>query len=629
MELEHAIISLWVISSMLACWAFSLIVRWFSDARARRVDRLKRQYTPRSRWIAAGLILLCIAGSLLAGAGATHISSMPGTQNLRLTSLGAIGLGMILFACLLAVWGATGDRSRGRMRCPRCWYDMQASEGLPCPECGHEAGSREHYFRTRRPRWAFVIAMVFLMTGSIGLGFNAKLRDQGWVGFIPTRVFLANWERFPESWVHDVGTGSDYKDLTHQLRSGEIADADRRAFVESLIDEMIEDPFKRWEERRMSLVHACMRQEAGKNYDYERKTRRASVWLPEEKRLERLYRACIEDLLGYAQRESNPIHEEIAIDIMHSLSMWQGNTHQTTRDWLLMHQEEMHGPWHSAWNAFSPEQVDYLRGLLGDLPDRFLQTKSDSFYTDREQMLTHEMLGIEMETGVLRERVPGFMELYESDQTAEREHLPNKISAGISTMPEHDRDAAIAVILRWLADGDPELRKAALSIISTVYMIDHRPDGDPISARADMLISAIRTHALTDDRPASERYPDDTISDRALRTIGAIDHDGTKYFPLLRDAILDPDTRDRVTQSTNFNTFRSSEARIANWIEIFEPLTTHPDPDVRLWLAHQVPRRTGSESDERFNAMIRTLSNDADPEVRDRAMVRMMDRNLM
>src|SRR5687767_1294881 len=42
------------------------------------------------------------------------------------------------------------DRARGNKRCPRCWYDMNASSALRCPECGHEARSADGLRRTRR-----------------------------------------------------------------------------------------------------------------------------------------------------------------------------------------------------------------------------------------------------------------------------------------------------------------------------------------------------------------------------------------------------------------------------------------------------------------------------------------------
>lgn len=42
------------------------------------------------------------------------------------------------------------DRSRGRRRCPSCWYDMSGVTSLRCPECGQEARAESGLLRTRR-----------------------------------------------------------------------------------------------------------------------------------------------------------------------------------------------------------------------------------------------------------------------------------------------------------------------------------------------------------------------------------------------------------------------------------------------------------------------------------------------
>jgi hypothetical protein len=59
----------------------------------------------------------------------------------------------------LSLWllhrGLLADRSRGRPRCPKCWYSMEAATSLVCPECGHDARERGRLFKTRR-RWGAV-----------------------------------------------------------------------------------------------------------------------------------------------------------------------------------------------------------------------------------------------------------------------------------------------------------------------------------------------------------------------------------------------------------------------------------------------------------------------------------------
>lgn len=77
-----------------------------------------------------------------------------------LTILGwcVVSIGAVLLAAALFK-----DRSRGRRRCPRCWYDMGGVPSLTCPECGRDAKVERRLFRTRR-RWrrAVIAALVVL-----------------------------------------------------------------------------------------------------------------------------------------------------------------------------------------------------------------------------------------------------------------------------------------------------------------------------------------------------------------------------------------------------------------------------------------------------------------------------------
>ena len=51
--------------------------------------------------------------------------------------LGIIGVMLIVMGEFLMHVGVRGDRSKGRTRCPKCWYDMRATvRRLLCAECG-------------------------------------------------------------------------------------------------------------------------------------------------------------------------------------------------------------------------------------------------------------------------------------------------------------------------------------------------------------------------------------------------------------------------------------------------------------------------------------------------------------
>ena len=70
---------------------------------------------------------------------------------------------------LLVCFGLWGDRSKGRPRCPKCWYDMRGTVlSLECPECGHDAGSERRLYRTQR-RWRPIAVGIVLVLGRIGV----------------------------------------------------------------------------------------------------------------------------------------------------------------------------------------------------------------------------------------------------------------------------------------------------------------------------------------------------------------------------------------------------------------------------------------------------------------------------
>ena len=103
--------------------------------------------------------------------------------------LGGAGL-LGLVAAGLSGWALFADRSRGRRRCPRCWFDMTGL-GMRCPECGREAKSEKRFFRTRR-RWRVVaFAAVPLLAGTAtALHVRATQTTNGWWANVPTTALI-------------------------------------------------------------------------------------------------------------------------------------------------------------------------------------------------------------------------------------------------------------------------------------------------------------------------------------------------------------------------------------------------------------------------------------------------------
>lgn len=80
------------------------------------------------------------------------------------------------------------DRSRGRRRCPKCWYDMSGVPGLRCPECGREARREKGLFRTRRRLGLAAAGVVLGLVSHVGAGMPWAVENGGWTRLVPDTV---------------------------------------------------------------------------------------------------------------------------------------------------------------------------------------------------------------------------------------------------------------------------------------------------------------------------------------------------------------------------------------------------------------------------------------------------------
>ena len=103
----------------------------------------------------------------------------------------------------LAWLGLFRDRSRGRRRCPRCWYSMEGVPGLVCPECGADARREARLLRTRRRPPVAVLGVV-LLAGAVGAWLTPRVTSRGWLSLAPTTALLL---ASPPAGEEAIGTG--------------------------------------------------------------------------------------------------------------------------------------------------------------------------------------------------------------------------------------------------------------------------------------------------------------------------------------------------------------------------------------------------------------------------------------
>ncbi len=103
------------------------------------------------------------------------------------TALGGL---LLLYRALLH------DRSRGRRRCPRCWYDMSGTPGnaeppntFTCSECGKFIKRERTLYKTRR-RWRWAIVAIVIMCLSDLVFEFPRYQREGWAAFLPNTVLI-------------------------------------------------------------------------------------------------------------------------------------------------------------------------------------------------------------------------------------------------------------------------------------------------------------------------------------------------------------------------------------------------------------------------------------------------------
>jgi HEAT repeat protein len=128
----------------------------------------------------------------------------------------AAGIGVAFFGTFLGVWAYRGDRSKGRRRCPKCWYDMRGLSVPRCPECGWEIPHERHLYRSRRQKRLVAVAAVIVLAG-LNLRLIPQVRQGGYVGAVPTTVLIALFEHLPDQFVRSP-TGRIRHDMSLHSR---------------------------------------------------------------------------------------------------------------------------------------------------------------------------------------------------------------------------------------------------------------------------------------------------------------------------------------------------------------------------------------------------------------------------
>lgn len=139
----------------------------------------------------------------------------------------ALAAGLSLFALAFLAWALVGDRSRGRRRCPKCWYDLR-TDSTTCPECGHSPKTSVGFYRARR-RWTSAIAAFSLLLAAAATTLYPRVETRGWATLVPSWLLVETFEYWPDSFVSSSANSATDSDTLEDRTDSEGFSARLRA----------------------------------------------------------------------------------------------------------------------------------------------------------------------------------------------------------------------------------------------------------------------------------------------------------------------------------------------------------------------------------------------------------------
>ncbi len=163
-----------------------------------------------------------------------------------------IGIGAVLLALsgiLPLVWSLIGDRSRGRKRCQRCWYDMSANRPIggawTCPECAKPAHRECQLLRPRRS-WRLACLGIGVLLSAYPVALVPDARRHGVASVLPSSLLvliapikaedIELWEEEYLSCYGFVGDSSFTKELLKRARDRELSSWQCKMLIDRFLD---------------------------------------------------------------------------------------------------------------------------------------------------------------------------------------------------------------------------------------------------------------------------------------------------------------------------------------------------------------------------------------------------------
>jgi hypothetical protein len=275
--------------------------------------------------LVAGILALLIAtGCLL---GSMSLAQMVSQQSWA-ASVGTLSAGLALGVLSLIAWAIYGEPSRGRKRCPKCWYEMATlavAGRFQCPECGHDAESNRGLMKRRR-RTKLAIALIPLLLAALWMPLILRSIQRGPTALIPTPVLILGMWFLPERLItgvgQNVGPPANRDSLADRLVDRRESYAWQRAWVASSVQSKLDkstDPATLLRAMHMGVIDDSDRSRRKRMFEVILETSTQTLPMHVRMRQEMIPRLSYEALWNRTEGDVRPILERHLAEIQRRL----------------------------------------------------------------------------------------------------------------------------------------------------------------------------------------------------------------------------------------------------------------------------------------------------------------------
>lgn len=606
----------------MACWGFSLFVRLVSEGVARKRKRLATRYSKRATWIAVVLMVLCAAVSVLCGYVAIELyDDFNRGTNPWVNGATVIGWVITAFGAFLLIWWMIGDRARGRLRCPKCWYDMSAAvdgeAGLQCPECGKTAKDEAKFGKARRPRWMVVMAVVLMGSGWYGVTVGPRVAEtEEWLAAVPTWVLMMGWEVLPEEWIYwDSGSiGSEYESRLQRRVRGNFDVQWTYPFQVDMFRKHVLYDFgntidSRWSPRRRAILEAAVDSVGPSNGAFFVQSPDENDWQRyDHDQISDLFHAYTTDLFEMLESPEESSEYNTTLNTLVRQSSWGGLRTGTSNPQVVY--EHCFYLTKPHIESVDPEDYEYDDSII---------VQEFSVYQDRinsesflRNLSSESPARMHLACIILfssRQEIEHLDEIFRNTEGPRLEQLIRYTYYIANSTEDRYNQSSLNLILKkcddWIRSGDHGKKFIGYSLLRGIQ----RNDGLNAETENPYYLSAYTTamelgvHDTTPPLPNWGQSPKITTQHLLLH------HDTTHElsFAMIRDA-LNTSPKDALHFEGIVDLTKPDTADL--WLRFFSDIQQASDPLVRDWFEYNTPPRYAARDKDLWDTVAARYLND-------------------